>query len=73
MECKNPINEMEFTNLELQIEALIYSRIQLEQENLSLRKQLAKMTQKHAQLSNKIDNVTQKIKRTIVQLRKDVA
>jgi len=67
------MSDTELTNLECQVDALIHSRLQLEQENLSLRKQLTKMTQKHALLSNKVEGITGKIKRIITHLRNDLS
>jgi len=63
------MNETELMNLEMQIEALIYSKSQMKQENVSLRKQLTKMTQKHAQQLTKNEHATGKIKSIIKQLR----
>lgn len=63
---------MDFTNLEKKVEYLIHLKMQLEQENHSLKKKLTTLTQKQALLTEKHEKARVKIKRAISNLRKDI-
>jgi len=66
------MNDIELTNLDLQIEALLRDRRNLKMENHSLRLKLFRLTQERAQLHDKNQIAASKIKRVISQLRSDL-
>lgn len=66
------MNEINLTNLQLQVEHLIDSRIKLDAENKQLRKKLAQTVQEHATLSNRIINAQQKLDNIIKRLKKEL-
>ena len=73
------MTEATLTNLELTVENLLdscsglkTSHKQLEDENISLRNRLSKLTQERAQLVDKNNIASNQIKRIITQLRSDI-
>jgi len=60
------------SNLELQIEALLDSREQLQSDNGSLRGKLSKLTQQRAELQDKNTKAASNIKRILSQLRTEL-
>ncbi len=66
------MNEINFTNLQLQVEHLIDSRLKLDAENKQLRKKLAQTIQERATLSNKIITAQQKLDNIITRLREQL-
>ena len=66
------MNEINFTNLQLQVEHLIDSRLKLDAENKQLRKKLAQTIQERATLSNKIVTAQQKLDNIITRLREQL-
>jgi uncharacterized protein (TIGR02449 family) len=66
------MNEINFTNLQLQVEHLIDSRLKLDAENKQLRKKLAQTIQERASLSNKIISAQQKLDTIIIRLKEEL-
>jgi uncharacterized protein (TIGR02449 family) len=66
------MSETNFTNLQLQVEHLIDSRVKLDAENKQLRKKLAQTIQERASLSNKIVSAQQKLDNIITRLKEEL-
>ena len=66
------MTNIELNDLETQIEALMKSHQLLRAENHSLRQKLVKTTQERADLLDKNQKATVKIKRIIGQLRNEI-
>ncbi len=66
------MNDLDLTDLDLRIEALLRDRRHLKMENQSLRQKLFKITQERAQLQDKNLTAASKIKRVLSQLRSDI-
>ena len=66
------MQDLDLTNLELQIETLLQDRRALKDENLSLRQKLFKTTHERALLQVKNQTAASRIKRVLSQLRSDI-
>lgn len=66
------MDSTDLINLELQIESLLQTHEKLRNENHSLRQKLVKITQERAELLDKNQKATAKIKRIISQLRSEM-
>lgn|GEM_PF-6559629 len=66
------MDEINFTNLQLQIENLIYSYSKLDAENKVLRKKLTQTIQERAVLSNKMAIAHQKLSSVIARIREEI-
>lgn len=66
------MNDTELTKLETQIEALMKAHQLLKAENSSLRQKLVKITQERADLLERNQKASTKVKRIISQLRNDI-
>jgi len=64
--------QAEISVLEHQIESLLTAHQKTTHENKSLRLQLARITQKHAQLSEQKNKVVSQIKRIISKLKEEI-
>lgn len=66
------MNEINFTNLQLQIENLIYSYSKLDAENKVLRKKLTQTIRERAVLANKMSTAYQKLNTIITRVKEEV-
>ncbi len=66
------MNEINFTNLQLQIESLIYSYSKLDAENKVLRKKLIQTIRERAILSNKMATAHQKLNSIITRIKEEI-
>jgi len=66
------MNDLDLTDLDLRIDALLRDRRHLKLENHSLRQKLFKLTQERARLQDKNLTAASKIKRVLSQLRSDI-
>jgi len=62
-----------FINLRLQIEHILLNHTKLRQENQSLRKRIAKLTQERASLQNTKETTCKKIRLILTQINKEAA
>jgi uncharacterized protein (TIGR02449 family) len=66
------MNEINFTNLQLQIENLIYSYSKLDAENKVLRKKLTQTIRERAILANKMSTAYQKLNSIITRVKEEI-
>jgi uncharacterized protein (TIGR02449 family) len=66
------MNEINFANLQLQIENLIYSYSKLDAENKVLRKKLTQTIRERAVLANKMSTAYQKLNTIITRVKEEV-
>ncbi len=64
--------DIDINSLESQVETLLSSRFQLQDEMASLRHKLAKLTQERAELMDKNRKAAAMIKRIVSQLRNEL-
>ena len=66
------MNEINFTNLQLQIENLIHSYSKLDAENKVLRKKLIQTIRERAILTNKMSTAYQKLSSIITRVKEEI-
>lgn len=66
------MDELNFTNLQLQIENLIHSYSKLDAENKVLRKKLTQTIRERAILANKMSTAYQKLNSIITRVKEEI-